>query len=85
MTLSLSAQFDELIRRKLSSGLYESATQVVEEALQLLEERDVLRDFRRERLLREIARGVSEADNRQFIDSTQVFRGLIKKATASDE
>lgn len=85
MTLSLSAQFDELIRRKLSSGLYESATQVVEEALQLLEERDILRDFRRERLLREIARGVSEADNRQFVDSTQVFRGLINKASVSDE
>lgn len=84
MTFSLNAQLEELIRRKVNSGLYESSAQVIEEALQLLEERDILRDVRRERLLRLVASGVLEADNRQLVDSEQVFRGMADKASAAD-
>ncbi len=68
MTFSLSAQLEELIRRKVSEGLYESPAQVIEEALQLLEERDIMRDVRRDRLQRELATGAFEADSRQLID-----------------
>ena len=85
MNLSLSTQLEELIRRKVNAGLYESPVQLVEEALQLLEERDALRDMRRDRLVRELAGGVFEADNRQLVDGAQVFQGLMKKATASDQ
>jgi antitoxin ParD1/3/4 len=85
MTFSLSAQLEELIRRKVNAGQYESPAQVIEEALQLLEERDIMRDVRRDRLQRELANGVFEADNRQLIDGAQVFRGLMTKASASDQ
>ena len=85
MTFSLSAQLEEMIRRMVSTGKYESSAQVIEEALQLLDERDVLRDLRRERLQRELANGVFEADNRQVIDAAQVFSGLMTKAGSSDQ
>ena len=84
MTFMLNANLEELIRRKVTSGLYESPAQVIEEALQLLEERDTLRELRRERLLREVAGGALAADNHQLIDSAQVFRGMLNKAEASD-
>ena len=85
MTFSLTAELEELIRRKVSTGSYDSAAQVIEEALMLLEERDHLRSIRRERLLRELADGVFQADNRQLVDGSQVFQGLVNKANATDE
>lgn len=85
MTFSLTAELEDLIRRKVSSGSYDSAAQVIEEALMLLEERDQLLAMRRERLLRELANGVFQADNRQLVDGVQVFQGLVNKASASDE
>jgi len=85
MTLTLSAQLEEFIRHKVSAGFYESPAQLIEEALQLLEERDIMRDVRRDRLQRELATGVFEADSHQLIDGAQVFRGLMTKASASDQ
>ena len=85
MTLSLSAALEELIRRKVASGHYDSPSQMVEEALLLLEERDHLVSIRRERLLRELADGVFQADNRQLVPVDEVFAGLSKHARAADE
>jgi antitoxin ParD1/3/4 len=85
MTFSLTAELENLIRRKVTSGSYDSPAQVVEEALMLLEERDHLRALRRDQLLRELADGVFQADNRQLVEGAQVFQGLVNKARATDE
>lgn len=85
MSISLTAQLQELVRSKVASGAYDSAEQVLEEALELLEERDQLRILRRERLLRELASGVFQADNRQLVASSEVFQGLSKKASSPGE
>ncbi len=85
MMLTLSADLEEFVRQKVRSGLYESSTQVVEEALLLLEERDHLTQVRRERLLRELASGVFQANNRQLVDGAQVFAGLQNQANATGE
>ena len=85
MAISLSAEIEELIRRKVASGAYESPAQVVEEALLLLDERDNLRVIRRERLLRELADGVFQADNRHLVEGDEVMRGLHSKTGPLDE
>ena len=85
MNVSLSANLEELVRAKVASGAYDSPAEVVEEALQLLDERDHLRALRRERLLSELASGVSQADNRQLIDGAEVYQGLTNKAWAPEE
>jgi antitoxin ParD1/3/4 len=84
MTLSIAAEFEEMIRRKMASGSYDSPRQVVEEALLLLEERDHLRGLRRERLLRLLADGVFQADNRQVVDSVGVFAGLSSQTNSGE-
>ena len=58
MHVSLTPQLEELVRRKVESGLYNSASEVVREALRLLGERDRLREMRLEELRREIQRGL---------------------------
>jgi antitoxin ParD1/3/4 len=85
MNLTLTAELEEFIRQKVRSGYYESPAQVVEEALLLLEERDHLTRIRRERLLRELASGVFQANNRQLVDGAQVFAGLQNQANAASE
>ena len=40
MNVSLTPHFEELVKRKVKSGLYHSSSEVIREALRLLEERD---------------------------------------------
>jgi hypothetical protein len=58
---------------------------VIQEALILLEERDQTRGLRTDRLLKEIANGIDQANNRQLIDALEVFRTLRVKAAERAE
>jgi len=58
MNISLTPHLEELVKGKVESGLYNSASEVMREALRLLEERDRLRELRFEELRREIQKGI---------------------------
>jgi antitoxin ParD1/3/4 len=58
MNISLTPQLEELVKRKVDSGLYVSASEVMREALRLLEERDRLNAMRLEELRAEIKKGL---------------------------
>ena len=58
MRVSLTPQLEELVRRKVESGLYHSASEVVHEALGLLAERDRIREIRLEELRVEVQKGL---------------------------
>lgn len=55
MNVSLTPELEELIHEKVRSGMYLSASEVVREALRLLEERDELRGLRAEEIRSQIA------------------------------
>lgn len=59
MNISLNPHFEELVKGKVESGLYNSVSEVMREALRLLEERDQLRELRLEELRREIQKGIN--------------------------
>ena len=81
MNVWLPHEVEMVVRRKVESGRYDSHAQVIHEALILLEERDQIRANRTERLLREIANGIDQANNRQLVDALEVFRALRVKAS----
>jgi antitoxin ParD1/3/4 len=85
MSFPLPPHLEDLVRRKIESGQYDSVSQVIEAALSLLEERDQVRAIRRERLLREIVKGLYQADNRQLVDRAEVFRALRRKPASANE
>jgi len=85
MNIWLSPEAAAIVRKKIESGLYDSYTQVIQEALILLEERDRTRSFRTDRLLNEIANGIDQANNRQLVDALEVFRTLRNKAAERTE
>jgi antitoxin ParD1/3/4 len=49
MNINLTPQLEEMVRQKVESGLYTSASEVVREALRLMEEKDQLRNAKLDR------------------------------------
>lgn len=62
MNISLTPHLEELVKGKVESGLYNSVSEVIREALRLLEERDQLRELRFEELRREIQKGIKSGE-----------------------
>jgi antitoxin ParD1/3/4 len=60
MHVSLTPKLEELVREKVESGLYNNASEVVREALRLMQEQEEIRRLKLEKLRGELAWG--EAD-----------------------
>ena len=58
MNISLTPHLEDLIKKKVDSGWYGSASEVMREALRLLEERDRLHALRIEDLRAEMKKGI---------------------------
>ena len=50
MNVNLTPQLEELVRSKVNSGMYTSASEVVREALRLMDEQDRLRQAKLDEL-----------------------------------
>lgn len=80
MNVTLTPQLEALISQKVASGRYTNASEVVREALRLLEERDC-----RELLRAAIAIGDEQFARGEFVVwSTDTMRELIQEAEAED-
>jgi len=54
MTVELAPEQEAIIKRSIAAGSFNSAEEVLGAAFQLLEEEELRREFRRERLRREV-------------------------------
>jgi antitoxin ParD1/3/4 len=62
MNVSLTSELEQYVARKVESGLFQSASEVVRAGLRLLREQDELHQTRLEELRRELAIGIEQAD-----------------------
>ncbi len=62
MNISLTPQLEALVKSKVESGLYGSASEVMRDALRLLEERDRRQSSRVEELRAEIKKGLNSGE-----------------------
>jgi antitoxin ParD1/3/4 len=83
MNVSLTPALERLIDRKVNSGRYGSASEVVREALRLLEERDILNAQKLRALKTDVAVGLREARNGQTVDARTVFAGAGGRVRSS--
>jgi len=80
MNVSLTPQLEKLVRKKVASGRYNSASEVVREALRLLEEQDRLREMRLEELRKEIAVGLEQLERGEHTEhDEQSLRALCEQ------
>ena len=70
MNISLTPQLEKLIQEKVASGRYGSASEVIREALRLLDDQEKLYQIRLEELRREVQIGIDQADRGEFSDAT---------------
>lgn len=62
MNVSLTPELEKFVANKVDSGMYQTASEVIREALRLLRERDELQRNKLEELRKEISIGIKEAD-----------------------
>lgn len=66
MNINLTPQLEQMVREKVASGLYTSASEVVREALRLMEEKDRLRAAKLEQLREAIQEGLNSGPATPF-------------------
>ena len=62
MNISLTPKLEGLVKQKVDAGLYNSASEVIREALRLMEERDQLQTLKLQALKDEIALGLKSLE-----------------------
>ena len=86
MNVNLTPQLEELVRSKVDSGLYTSASEVVREALRLMDEQDRLREAKLEQLRSDVRRGLdsgpSESWNAEAVKGKARARRTSKPTAA---
>ena len=80
MNVSLTPELEQLVTQKVESGRYTSASEVIREALRLLEEHDQLKQQRLAQVREKIDRGLQQLDAGQGI-SAQEARARLRRSS----
>ncbi len=84
MNVNLTPQLEEMVRAKVSSGLYTSASEVVRGALRLMEEQDRMREAKLEELRREVRKGLESGPSEAWDAAALKKKARAQKAAKSD-
>ena len=76
MNVNLTPELERLIQEKVASGLYNNQSEVVREALRLLEQQDRLRELHMVRLRAALAEGLEQAERGEALDGEEVIREM---------
>ncbi|MDD4889664.1 MAG: type II toxin-antitoxin system ParD family antitoxin [Phycisphaerae bacterium] len=68
MNVSLTPELERLVKDRVATGLYNSASEVIRESLRLLEARDRMNRMQLEQLRAEVAKGIDDLDNGRYTD-----------------
>jgi antitoxin ParD1/3/4 len=77
MAVDLSPELERLLTEKVRSGRYSSTSDVVREALRLLDERDRAAALRRDTIEDLIAEGAASLRRGEGVDGEEVFTRLL--------
>lgn len=79
MNVNLTPELEALVQQKVASGLYNSQSEVVREALRLLAEQDRLREAHLAQLRGALAEGLAQADRGELLDGPQAVAEVRKE------
>ena len=85
MNVSLTPELEQLVKDKVNSGRYHSVSEVMGEALRLLDERDRLQEKRLAELKAKIQEGIEASERGEVVDGEEVFAEIeedIRRAEA---
>jgi antitoxin ParD1/3/4 len=73
MHVDLTPELEKLVQSKVKSGRYHSASEVVSEALRILEQRDEVFALRKQEIRKQIDEGWQSATRGEFMGADEVF------------
>ena len=82
MNISLTPELENFVIEKVNSGLYTSISEVIREALRLLNTYDQMHQKQLETLNQAIDIGMSQLKQGQFVRADDAYKRLHKKITA---
>ncbi|MBN4002404.1 type II toxin-antitoxin system ParD family antitoxin [Nostoc sp. LPT] len=85
MNVSLTPELEQLVKDKVNSGRYHSVSEVMGEALRLLDERDRLQEKRLAELKAKIQEGIEASERGEVVEGEEVFAEIeedIRRAEA---
>lgn len=80
MNLPLTPELEEIVSAQIGSGRYQSAGEVVREALRLLEERDSARAAQLAEFNAELGRRLASLDRGEAVDPVDVRERLRRRS-----
>jgi antitoxin ParD1/3/4 len=80
MNVNLTPQLEELVRSKVASGMYTSASEVVREALRLMDEQDRLRAAKLDQLRDDIRQGMDSGASQTWSAEEAKREGRARRA-----
>ena len=79
MNVSLSARLERFVQKEVDNGRYNSTSEVVREAIQLLDQRERFRQTRLQDIRKKINDGWEAIQRGDVIDGEEFFASLAKK------
>ena len=76
MNVNLTPELEQMVHGKVQAGRYNSASEVVREALRLMEERDQIKTMQKEEIRKKIAAGLQSLEEGRGVDGEAVFARL---------
>jgi antitoxin ParD1/3/4 len=77
MNVHLTPELEQFVHDKVESGRYNSASEVVQEALRLMDQKDDLRTIQLHELRKRIDKGLSEVHRGEGTDGDSFIAGLL--------
>lgn len=68
MNVSLTPELERFIQQKVASGMYHSASEVIQESLLLLQEKDALKQLKVGELRKDILAGKEQIEKGEYIE-----------------
>ncbi len=85
MDISLTPEHQRFIEEKLKSGRYYCASEVIRDALQLLEDRDAMNQMRLKKIKKEIMIGIEASDRGEVSDGEEFIKELIEEISEAEQ
>lgn len=82
MNISLTGELERLVQRKVESGRYRSANEVVRAGLRLLEREDGRTEVRLTEIRAQVQAGIEQAERGELVDGEEAVARAKRRASA---
>ena len=82
MNVSLTEELEDLVRRRVESGQYRSATEVIRAGLRLLEREEKNRETRIAAMRAKVEEGIAQAERGELLGGEEAIARVMRRAAA---